>query len=159
MTHWLQLRAFAFVRRAQPLMARLRRPLTMGVKALVLDADRRICLVRHSYVAGWHLPGGGVEPGETLQQALERELREETGLALRETPPVFAIYLNAAMAGRDHVALYVVRAAEPTGRTPSALEILETGFFAPDALPEATTAATRRRIAEVFRGMPPDPYW
>lgn len=159
MKNWMKLRAFGLIRRAQPLAARLRRPLTMGVRALVLDREGRVCLVRHSYVAGWHLPGGGVEPGETLNESLARELWEETGLTLRETPPVFAVYLNAAMARRDHVALYVVRETEPSGHVPSAVEILEQGFFPLDALPAETTAATRRRIDEVARGLPPDPYW
>jgi 8-oxo-dGTP pyrophosphatase MutT (NUDIX family) len=145
-------------------VARLRadppRPAAGGAAAaLVLDPEGRVCLIRHSYVAGWHLPGGGVEPGETLHESLARELWEETGLTLRETPPVFAVYLNAAMARRDHVALYVVRETEPSGHVPSAVEILEQGFFPLDALPAGTTAATRRRIDEVTRGLPPDPYW
>ena len=46
--------------------ARWVRPLTIGVRAAIIDADDRVFLVRHSYVAGWHLPGGAVEPGETI---------------------------------------------------------------------------------------------
>ncbi|MBX9741759.1 MAG: NUDIX domain-containing protein [Beijerinckiaceae bacterium] len=159
MKSWLTHRAFALVQSAQPLAARLTRPLTMGVRAMVLDAEGRVCLIRHSYVAGWHLPGGGVEPGETLHQSLARELREETGLGLVGAPPVFAVYLNQRMARRDHVALYVVRQVELTDHRPSPLEILEQGFFPVDALPELTTAPTRRRIAEVTQGLEPDAYW
>src|SRR5205085_1859217 len=45
---------------------RFARPMTVGVRALVIDGSGCILLVKHSYVSGWHLPGGGVEPGETL---------------------------------------------------------------------------------------------
>ncbi|MGH2524933.1 MAG: NUDIX domain-containing protein, partial [Anaerolineales bacterium] len=52
------------------------RPLTVGVK-LLLVREGAILLVRHSYKPGWHLPGGGVKKGETLEQAARRETREE----------------------------------------------------------------------------------
>ncbi|HYV61483.1 MAG TPA: NUDIX domain-containing protein, partial [Bryobacteraceae bacterium] len=45
---------------------RFSRPMTLGVRALVVDGSGCILLVKHSYVSGWHLPGGGVEAGETL---------------------------------------------------------------------------------------------
>jgi len=56
--------------------------MTLGVRGLVIDADRRIFLITHTYVPGWHLPGGGVEPGETLIEALARELVEEGNIEI-----------------------------------------------------------------------------
>ena len=65
---------------------RFARGMTLGVRAVVLDGDNRVFLVRHSYVSGWHLPGGGVEVGETFREALRRELAEEGRIELTATP-------------------------------------------------------------------------
>ena len=142
-----------------PYVARLTRPLTMGVRAMVLDEQGQICLIRHSYVAGWHMPGGAIEPGETAAEALVRELWEETGLELQGTPELFALYLNRRWSARDHVALYLVRNFQPTNHRPSPREILEVGFFPLTALPPGTTGPTQRRIVEVLQGGKPDPHW
>ena len=48
--------------------------MTLGVRGLVIDADNRIMLVRHTYVPGFYLPGGGVEAGETMAGSLVREM-------------------------------------------------------------------------------------
>ena len=83
--------------------------MTLGVRAVVLDGENRVFLVKHSYVSGWHLPGGGVETGETLREALTRELMEEGKIELVGEPTLFGVYLNSHVSRRDHVALYLVR--------------------------------------------------
>ncbi|WP_245430958.1 NUDIX domain-containing protein [Rhodoplanes roseus] len=138
---------------------RLSRGLTFGVRALVIDRDGRVFLVKHSYVSGWYLPGGGVEPGESMHEALGRELREEGNLHLTGTPALHGIYLNAHVSRRDHVALFVVREFEQPAPMVPNHEIVATGFFALDALPAETTRGTRARIAEVFRGAPGTDRW
>ena len=140
------------IRRVLHVYWRFTRGLTVGVRGMVIDGAGRVFLVKHSYVAGWHLPGGGVEPGETLGTALARELHEEGNIALSETPRLFAIYFNRRSSRRDHVALYVVRAFHQSALPQPNSEIVAHGFFAADALPEDTTRATRERIAEVLAG-------
>ena len=140
------------MRRFLHLYWRFARGLTIGVRGLVLDAQGRVFLVKHSYVAGWHLPGGGVETGETLTAALARELREEGNIELTGPPLLFAIYFNHRVSRRDHVALYVVRSFRQSAPPQPNREIVAHGFFAPDTLPEETTGSTRARIAEVLGG-------
>ena len=148
-----------FIRRMLHVYWRFARGLTLGVRGIVIDGQGRVFLIRHSYVAGWHLPGGGVEAGETLVTALARELAEEGNIVLSEAPVLHGMFFNARVSRRDHVAVFVVRAFhQPTPPQPNH-EIVEHGFFAPDALPEDTTAGTRRRIAEVFSGVPLAELW
>jgi 8-oxo-dGTP pyrophosphatase MutT (NUDIX family) len=138
---------------------RISRGLTVGVRAAVFDGDGRVFLVKHSYLPGWHLPGGGVETGETILAALERELREEGNIELTEPPVFHAVYFNRRISRRDHVALYIVRSfRQPTPPRPNR-EIVAHGFFAADALPADTSRATRERIAEVLTGRPPAEIW
>lgn len=134
--------------------------LSLGVRLLALDRDGRVFLVRHSYVPGWHLPGGGVEPGETARIAAVREAREEGGLDLDRPPELFHVYANRTLGRHDHVLLFVARDVAPATRPPrSRLEIREAGFFAPGAPPPETTAATRNRIEEVLSGRKPADIW
>lgn len=140
------------VRRAFHTYWRFSRGLTLGVRGVVIDAEGRVFLVQHSYVSGWHLPGGGVEVGETAVEALARELDEEGNIRLTDSPHLHGFYFNRHVSRRDHVAVFVVRAFQHAGARPPNREITASGFFDPAALPEGVTAGTRRRIAEVLDG-------
>ena len=153
-------------RRLEPLIRvlfhlywRFSRGLTVGVRALVLDGEGRVFLVKHSYVAGWHLPGGGVEHGETLLAALARELREEGNIELSAAPVLHSIYFNGRMSSRDHVALYVVRSFQQPSPPRPNHEIVAHGFFPLENLPAETSRATRERIAELVTGRTPAEIW
>jgi ADP-ribose pyrophosphatase YjhB (NUDIX family) len=138
---------------------RFSRGLTLGVRAAVLDANGRVLLVRHGYAQGWHLPGGGVEAGESLLEALTRELEEEGNVKLVGAPVLHGIFHHENASRRDHVALYVVREFEWSGEPAPTLEIRESKFFAPDALPEGTTAGTLRRLDEIAQSARPAAKW
>ncbi|MEC8922290.1 MAG: NUDIX domain-containing protein [Actinomycetota bacterium] len=138
----------------------LRRParLTVGVRALVVDDENRICLVRHSYREGWYLPGGGVKTGESLVGAMQRELLEETGIELPETPQsVHGVFSSFKEHKSDHVVVFVV--TDWSVAASVSAEIAEVGFFAADELPKGTSAATTRRIKEHMTGVPPGHRW
>jgi ADP-ribose pyrophosphatase YjhB (NUDIX family) len=147
------------LRRVLHVYWRFARAMTLGVRALVIDDDGRIFLVKHSYVSGWHLPGGGVEAGETLTQAVARELREEGNIEVTAPPQLYGIFFNNRASWRDHVALFVVRAFHQSAAPVPDREIIAHGFFALDALPNDTTASTRARIIEVLGGAPASERW
>lgn len=136
----------------------MRRGMTLGVRAACFDEAGRVFLVRHTYVPGWHMPGGGVERQETGLQALHKEIREEGNLVATSTPQLFQVYFNNRTSDRDHVLFYRLDVRQTAVKAPDR-EISESGFFALDDLPEATTGATRRRLAELAGEVPPDDYW
>ncbi|MBB3963673.1 ADP-ribose pyrophosphatase YjhB (NUDIX family) [Rhizobium metallidurans] len=134
------------------------RGMTMGVRAACFDDRGYVFLVRHSYVPGWHMPGGGIERNETAEDALVKELREEGNLVIVGRPALVQVYFNKAATRRDHVVFYRANVRQTAPRAPDR-EIVECGFFALDALPEGTTASTRRRLAEVAGEQQPDQVW
>ena len=126
--------------------------MTLGVRGVVLDGTNKVFLVRHSYISGWHLPGGGVEVGETFLEALRRELMEEGRIELTAEPDLHGLFFNGHVSRRDHVAVYIVRQFRQDRLPAPNHEIVECGFYDMGALPASTTRGTRLRIAEVLDG-------
>ncbi len=147
------------LRRIFHLYWRFARGMTLGVRAVVLDRDNRVFLVKHSYVSGWHLPGGGVEVGETFGDALRRELVEEGRIEVLGEPALHGLFLNSHVSRRDHVAVYLIRNFSQDRLPEANREIIACGFFTANALPAETTKGTRLRIAEVLESRKPISTW
>jgi len=65
---------------------------------VILDARRRVLLVRRAKApaaGSWSLPGGRIEPGETPEEAVVREIREETGLPTRVLAPLGIVEIGS----------------------------------------------------------------
>ncbi|NVN87844.1 MAG: NUDIX domain-containing protein [Rhodopseudomonas sp.] len=155
----LRLRLEPALRRVFHLYWRFARGMTLGARGVVLDRTDRVFLIKHSYVSGWHLPGGGVEVGESFGDALRRELMEEGRIELTGEPVLHGIFLNSHVSPRDHVAVYVVREFRQDRAPEPNREIIASGFFGLSELPPDTTPGTRRRIAEVLGGAAPSATW
>lgn len=124
--------------------------MTLGVRVIVVGEQESVLLVRHTYVPGWHLPGGGIEKGETAKQAALKELDEETGIRPVEELEMLAVFANRRASRRDHVVLFRCRKWEIVRDFQPNREIAEIGFFPLDDLPEDITGPTRARLNEVF---------
>ena len=69
---------------AKPLDAESSSPIfRIGVFALIFNYEQQILLGHRRDIDWWNLPGGGMEVGETVDEAVCREVREETGLAVK----------------------------------------------------------------------------
>ncbi len=136
------------VRKARAIRANF----AIGVHGIVVNEAGAVLLVRHTYIDGWYLPGGGVKRRETLEAGLRRELREEVGVTFEGAPELFGTYSHLADGRSLHVTLFVVRrfhmAPKPN------VEIAAWAFFPVDGLPTGTSPPVRRRLAE-FTGKSP----
>lgn len=133
------------------------RPFSVGVRGMVVDGEGRVLLVRHSYLPGWYMPGGGVKRRETVLAGLKRELFEEVGVTSVEAPVLLGVYSNFIGYRSDHVCVFVVRLYALEER--HSHEIAEWGFFSRDELPESIGVGTKHRLAEYFDEAPKSFEW
>ena len=129
-------------------------PRQIGSGALIFDREGRVLLVKHTYGKfNWELPGGLSEAGESVDQTIVREVREETGLRV-QPERLTAVYYSEP--GDMHhfafVCTLVDKQAEPV---PSSPEIAACRFFSRDDLPRPMSDFTIRRIDDALARHPP----
>ncbi len=130
-----------FARRAIYLAARIywtvARPLTLGVRVIMLRGDE-VLLVKHTYQNSWYFPGGLVERGETLEEAVRREAYEEVGATLGPLT-LLGIFSNFDEGKADHITVF--RCAEFTLTPTPNSEIERFAFFKLTDLPPISRPA------------------
>lgn len=132
---------------AQDFFGYLFKPLTIGVKALILDKQNRVLLVTHTYRNGWDLPGGRISRGESAQEAIAREINEEVDIIVGlEDLILLNVYYVRTSLKNEHVILFLVTNWRQPAIIKSNLEISCTEFFSLSDLPNDTVASTREQL-------------
>ena len=126
----------------------LSRPLTMGARCILLNDNREVLLVRHTYISGWHLPGGGVDVGESAYDAAMREVSEETNYRLEGPPKLVGIYHLDGITKRDHLTVFISTCFKEHGIKFNSLEIEESRFFPLDQLGVDVDEETKKWISD-----------
>ena len=119
----------------------------VSVAALVTNEEGKILLVNSPW-RGWEYPGGLIEPGETFEQALHREVREEAGVEIEITGFV-GICKNVGMdiVNIDFIAEYA------GGELTTSEESTEVGWFtAEEAFQIITFPLTKKRLQNMLSG-------
>jgi len=131
---------------------------TTGVKVMMFNSAGELLLIRNGYGASdqFVLPGGGVSRRESPAAAAAREIREELGLEVRDVDPVWT-YESGAEGKRDTIHLF--KAISDGQPVEDQVEVVEARFFSLDALPDRTSPATLRRVAEMKGERPIDGRW
>lgn len=117
------------------------RPKTSGVKC-VIQGGQNILMIRNTYGhALWTFPGGGIESGETVGQAVTREAMEEVGIELSDLRKI-GEFTTTAEYKRDTVTVFAGKSDDDQFKIDEK-EILEASWFSPDNLPEISEYAKK----------------
>ena len=116
----------------------------IGVSALIFN-EGRILLAHRRDIDWWNLPGGGMEIGETVEEALHREVREETGIEI-EIEQLVGVYSKPQK--QEVVLSFLCHAT--WGTLTATEETRECRYFAPNDLPPNTLPKHRQRIEDAL---------
>jgi 8-oxo-dGTP diphosphatase len=119
----------------------------VAVSALLFDEQCRILLAHRRNIDWWNLPGGGMELGETVEDAVRREVREETGLDV-EVEQLVGVYSKPQ---KQEIVL-TFRCRKISGVLVETAESRECRYFVPDDLPRNTLPKHRQRIDDALLG-------
>jgi ADP-ribose pyrophosphatase YjhB (NUDIX family) len=117
----------------------------IGVFALIFNQEKQILLGHRRDIDWWNLPGGGMELGETVDEALCREVREETGLEVK-VGRLVGVYSKPQK--QEVVLTFICQVID--GTLQPTVETRENRYFAPDALPGNTLPKHRQRIEDAL---------
>jgi 8-oxo-dGTP diphosphatase len=128
----------------------------LGVASVIVDRDGRVLLVKHNYGAhNWEIPGGGAEPGESIEETARREAREEVGVSL-EIERLTGVYWEPdredGKAMHHFVFLARLDSASPGPRVVDHAEITDCDWFALGTLPRPISDFTTLRIEDALVG-------
>ena len=116
----------------------------------IIDINNKIVLIeRKNPPYGWALPGGFVDEGETVEDAVIREMKEETNLSL-ENLQQFHVYSDPLRDPRGHT-VSVVFTATGVGEPKAQDDAKEVGLFTSDALPEDIAFDHRKILSDYFK--------
>ncbi|MGD8407763.1 MAG: NUDIX hydrolase [Thiohalophilus sp.] len=123
----------------------------LAVGAVVRRGTSVLLVQRASEPAAgqWAIPGGKVRPGESLQQAAEREIQEETGVTIRAAEPIFCFDLIERDDNGDlryHYVIVDLLAEYVEGEPSAADDALDAAWIAPEKLAELNLNATTRQL-------------
>ena len=124
-------------------------PMITGVRIMLIQ-NGQVLLVRHTYLEGWYMPGGGVKRGESVDEAARRESREEVGTELGEIR-LLGVYSNFEDRKNDQNVVFLCTDFQASLQHDR--EIAEARFFPLIALPENMPTGHRRRIEEYAAGV------
>ena len=131
---------------AKPLDAESSSPIfRIGVFALIFNDEQQILLGHRRDNDLWNLPGGGMEFGETVDETLFREVREETGLEVK-IERLVGVYSKPQK--QQIVLTFLCQIIG--GTLQSTEETRESRYFAPDALPGNILPNHRQRIEDAL---------
>jgi 8-oxo-dGTP diphosphatase len=96
---------------------------------LLVERDRKVLLARVRDNTLWYLPGGTIEPDETPEDALVREIAEELGVAIQRTTIAFRHRITGPAYGRDGLVELNCYGARWSGQMAAKAEVSELGWF------------------------------
>ncbi|MBI4860019.1 MAG: NUDIX hydrolase [Candidatus Riflebacteria bacterium] len=124
---------------------------SLTVDAIIRMPSGAVVLIKRKYPPlGWAIPGGFVDYGESVEDAVVREAREETGLEIRQVRQ-FHTYSDPARDSRRHtVSVCFVAAAE--GTPVASDDAAEIGVFTREGLPRPLCFDHERILEDYFEG-------